>query len=121
MPEKDFFEEVLTRLPEATRDAIAVRMAEMMDEEAVTSREREHEFTLVLTGIVDLDDEVMDALFEAGCSDATPALRSRVVSLTFSRAAASLEEAILGATRDIRAAGIGADVLRVEFNPRARP
>ena len=34
MPTKDFFEEVIPRLPKATRDAIAVRTSEMLAEEA---------------------------------------------------------------------------------------
>ena len=82
--------------------------------EARTSCEREHEFALVLTGIGDFDDDVMDALHEAGCDDATPSLRFGKVILTFSRPAGSLREAILGAIRDIRGAKIGADVLRVD-------
>jgi hypothetical protein len=82
--------------------------------ETRTSCEREHEFALVLTGISDFDDDMMDSLFEAGCDDATPCLRYGKVVLTFSRMAASLKEAILSAIHDIRKARIGADVLRVD-------
>jgi hypothetical protein len=76
--------------------------------------EREHDFTLVLTGVAELTPEREDALFEAGCDDATISIRSGRVYLTFSRHAPSLTDAILSAIRDVRNAGIGADVLRVD-------
>ncbi len=82
--------------------------------ETRTSCEREHDFALVLSGVDDLTPEVMDALFEAGCDDATPSLRFGRVYLTFSRSAPSLKHAILSAIRDVRRAGIGASVLRVD-------
>ena len=82
--------------------------------ETRTSCEREHEFALVLSGIDDFDDEMMDALFEAGCDDATPSLRFGKVHLTFSRVAKSMREAILGAIRDVLRANIEAGVLRVD-------
>jgi hypothetical protein len=109
MPEKDFFDEVLTRLPKAMQDAVAVRTAEMLED-----REMDHEFALVLTGIGDLDDELMDALHEAGCDDCTPVLRNGEVVLTFARAAATRGEAISDAIRDVRSSGLGVDVLRVD-------
>lgn len=40
-----------------------------------TSCESEHDFTLVLYGISELTREVVDALYEAGCDDATIASR----------------------------------------------
>ncbi len=76
--------------------------------------EREHDFTLVLNGVDHLDEDVADALFGAGCDDATPSLRFGKVYLTFTRTARSLREAILTAIRDVRRARIGADVLRVD-------
>ncbi len=79
-----------------------------------TSCEREHDFALVLSGVDDLTPDVMDALFEAGCDDATPSLRFGRVYLTFSRSAPSLRQALLGAIRDVRRAAIGASVLRVD-------
>jgi hypothetical protein len=33
--------------------------------------EAEHEFTLILDGISELGPSIVDALFEAGCDDAT--------------------------------------------------
>jgi hypothetical protein len=79
-------------------------------------REREHDFTLILDGITDLTAEVEDALFEAGCDDATLNLRCGRAYLTFSRAAATLADAVLSAIQDVQKAGIGARVLRVDSN-----
>lgn len=77
-------------------------------------RESEHDFALVLTGLTGLPDGVEDALFNAGCDDATISLRSGRIYMTFSRRAASLKDAILSAIKDVRRAKIGADVLRVD-------
>lgn len=74
----------------------------------------EHEFVLVLSGVTDLSPGVMDALFEAGCDDATPSLRFGRVYLTFARSAGSLRDAVLTAIRDVKRAKIGADVVYVD-------
>ncbi|MEX0585018.1 MAG: hypothetical protein WD176_00135 [Pirellulales bacterium] len=74
----------------------------------------EYDFTLVLSGISGLAAGVEDALFEAGCDDATVSVRSGRVYLTFSRSAASLKDAIVSAIQNVRAANVGADVLRVD-------
>jgi len=76
--------------------------------------DREHDFVLVLTGVPELDSRVEDALFEAGCDDATLSVRCGRTFLTFSRTAATLKDAILSAIRDVKKADIGADVLRVD-------
>jgi hypothetical protein len=76
--------------------------------------EADHEFTLVLDGIPGLTSEIYDALFEAGCDDATMSSRDGVVSLAFGRAAPSMKEAIVSAIRDVRKTNIGARVVRVE-------
>jgi hypothetical protein len=75
---------------------------------------REHEFTLVLSGISDLTTEVQNALFDAGCDDATPSVRCGRPFLTFTRTAPSLKDAILSAIRDVKKADIGAEVLRID-------
>ncbi len=77
--------------------------------------ECEHDFTLVLTGITDLSDEVVNALVAAGCDDGTISMRSGRPFITFSRTARSLKDAILGAVDNVRKAGVGADVLRVDY------
>jgi hypothetical protein len=76
--------------------------------ESLKERDREHDFELVLTGITELTTEVEDALFEAGCDDATLSARSGQVFLTFSRTAPTREDAIQSAIRDVQKANIGA-------------
>ena len=75
----------------------------------------EHDFTLILSGITSESAGVEDALFEAGCDDATLSFRMGRPVLTFSREANSLKDAILSAVSDVRSAGIGANVLRVDY------
>ena len=77
--------------------------------------EREHDFTLVLTGVTEITPAVTDALFEAGCDDATIAIRSGRPFVTFSRIAASMKDAILSAIGDIDKAGAGLHVMRVDY------
>lgn len=75
----------------------------------------EHDFALVLRGISHVTPEIEDALFNAGCDDGTISARSGCVFITFSRLADSMKDAILSAVQDVRKAGIGADVLRVDI------
>src|SRR5436305_10175909 len=75
---------------------------------------KEHDFTLVLSGITELTPEVQDALFDAGCDDATPSMRCGRPFLTFTRAAPTLKDAILSAISDVKKANIRAEVLRID-------
>ncbi|MCL2640127.1 MAG: hypothetical protein FWD53_04720 [Phycisphaerales bacterium] len=79
-----------------------------------TKSEQEYDFALIIGGVKELTDEITDALFEAGCDDATASIQYGQLYLEFSRAATSLEKAILSAIRDVRKADIGAEVLRVD-------
>jgi hypothetical protein len=88
--------------------------AKEMEPRRPSDSEVEHEFVLVLTGITEVDTEAEDALFEAGCDDATISASSGRVCLTFSRAARSKKDAILSAIQDVMKAKIGAQVLRVD-------
>jgi hypothetical protein len=74
---------------------------------------REYDFALIVTGAKGLDATVEDALFEAGCDDATPSLQYGLLYIEFSRVAPSLKDAILSAIRDVRKARVG-EVLRVD-------
>ena len=74
---------------------------------------REYDFALVIAGIADLNDDVMNKLFNAGCGDATFSVRYGLVFAEFSREAESYSQALLTAISDVRAAGVGAEVLRV--------
>ena len=76
--------------------------------------EREFDFALIVGGIAELNQKVEDALFEAGCDDATLSMQHGLLYVEFSRCAKSIEEAIFSAIQDIRNAGIGAQVLRVD-------
>ena len=73
----------------------------------------EHEFVLVLSGSTDLDDSLMDALFEAGCDDATPSLKYGRISMMFTRVAPSFQEAVYTAIRDVKKTGL-ADVYSMD-------
>lgn len=86
----------------------------MTKTKVIRQHEREHDFTLVLMGVKDLTQKVVDALFEAGCDDATLCRRFGRMYLTFSRTAPTLKDAILSAIRDVRKAKIGANVLRID-------
>jgi hypothetical protein len=71
----------------------------------VRNMTRVWDFTLVLTGVSDLTDDLADALFEAGCNDATYSIVGGKPRLDFSREAESLEEAVAAAVEDIRRCG----------------
>ena len=79
-----------------------------------TKCEQEYDFALIIGGVKQLNEEVEDALFAAGCDDATASIQYGQLYLEFSRVASSLEKAILSAIRDVRKAKIGAEVLRVD-------
>lgn len=85
-----------------------------MDMSRGAACESEHDFVLVLTGVSELTGEVMNALYDAGCDDATPSVRYGRIYLTFSRPAGSIKDAIISAIRNVRNAKIGADVLQVD-------
>ena len=70
-------------------------------------------FRLTLAGIA-LTDEELDALFEAGCDDATFSLeRDGTVLGFFDREADRQEDAVLSAIDNVESAAIGVRVLRV--------
>jgi predicted DNA-binding transcriptional regulator AlpA len=75
---------------------------------------RSYNFTLILSGVREIEAEVEDALFDAGCDDALLGSRDGVVFLDFEREAPSAREAVLSAIADVGKAGIGARVARVE-------
>ena len=68
---------------------------------------QEYNFALILTGVHELTTEMEDALFEAGCDDSTLILQQGSISMEFSRTAASLNDAILSAIRDVGKANVG--------------
>lgn len=76
--------------------------------------DREYDFALIVGGVSELTPAVEDALFQAGCDDATVSMQHGRLYIEFSRSAVSLEDAIISAIRDVRKADIGAEVLRVD-------
>jgi hypothetical protein len=74
----------------------------------------EHDFVLVLSDVPTLTSEVENALFEAGCDDATVGMHAGRMSLDFARSAPTLKDAILSAIVDVQKAKIGARIIRVD-------
>ena len=73
---------------------------------------REFEFTLLCEHVDAIETDLENALFEAGCDDATISLEYGRVVLTFCRSALSMKNAIISAIQDVRRAGI--EELRVD-------
>lgn len=78
---------------------------------------KQFEFDVILRETPAITDEAADALFEAGCDDATPVSRDGRAWLHFDRKSASLEEAIRSAIAQAQAAGF--DVEKVELDAQA--
>ena len=75
---------------------------------------RVFEFTVILSGVDELTIELGEALFEAGCDDASPQSEGAVVFLEFDREASSLSEAVGTAIRDVEKAGFHVAKIVVE-------
>lgn len=78
-----------------------------------------HDFTLIIEGRDIHDDEVFDALYEAGCDDALVRSKDGTQYMDFTREAATLDEAISSAVRDIETVD-GVRVVRIP-DSRKRP
>ena len=76
-----------------------------------------YDFTLVVSGPVELTENVADALYAAGCDDATPGTCEGILAVDFHRGAVSLEEAIRTAIGNVRRVGL--EVARVEIEAAA--
>ena len=76
------------------------------------ARARRYRFTLIVDG-PDLQDDVrINALFEAGCDDATIGRADGIQYVDFDREAASLDHAVLSAVADLECVD-GVNVVRV--------
>lgn len=71
-----------------------------------------HHFTLIVDGADLQDNAVIDALFEAGCDDATVGRTDGIQYLDFDREAASRAEAIRSAVTDVQCVD-GVHVVRI--------
>ena len=72
-----------------------------------------YDFSLILLGPTELEDEVVEKLFEAGCDDATPSSCDGAVSIDFSRDSADLETAIRAAIANVTSAGFVVDHVEI--------
>lgn len=80
----------------------------------VTAEMNTYNFTLILEGADVLAGETLDVLYEAGCGDAGFGRSNQVQTAEFDREAASFEEAVMSAIRDVESAVSGLRVARVE-------
>lgn len=74
-------------------------------------------FSLVVSDPVELTESLADALYSAGCDDATPGMCEGVLTLDFHRHSDSLERAIQTAIANVRSAGL--QTARVEIDAAA--
>ena len=68
--------------------------------------DRQYHFALIVGGVSELTSAVEDALFQAGCEDATVSMQYSRLYIAFSRSAGSLEDAIISAIHDATSVGI---------------
>lgn len=73
----------------------------------------EFRFTLTVVGADVLAHEAQEALFEAGCSDATFGIADGIQTAEFDREAVDFSEAVASAIRAIEQAVPGAKVLNL--------
>ena len=72
------------------------------------------EFALTLAGVSQLDDRLVNELFESGCDDATLCAKSGVVTALFDREAESFRTAVVSAIRDVARAGYSIQEVSVD-------
>lgn len=70
-------------------------------------------FTLTIDGADVMSDDAQDALFEAGCDDATLGVSDGVQTAEFDRDATEFAEAVASAIKAIESAVAGARVVEV--------
>lgn len=75
-----------------------------------------YEFTLVLDTYQEDYEQLEDALFEAGCDDATLSSRNGIVYLNFAREAADLESAVISAIQQVEQSKV--KLLVTEVKPK---
>ena len=85
-----------------------------MDPGAAQPCQQEYDFALIVGGVTELTPRVEDALFNAGCDDATLSIQYGLLFMEFSRSAGSIKEAIISAIGDVQRSGLPVRVLRVD-------
>lgn len=76
-------------------------------------KQTNHQFTLILKNVNEATNNFEDSLYEAGCDDALVNVRDNTVFLDFERSAASFEEAVISAIKQVEASSIKAIVATV--------
>jgi hypothetical protein len=79
-----------------------------------TTTTKTYSFSLILAGVTEITVAMADALFEAGCDDASPWSCEGIVSVDFDREAESLGDAIGSAVKDVARAGFSVARVDVE-------
>jgi hypothetical protein len=79
---------------------------------------RVYDFTVTLAGVDELTVELADALYEAGCNDASPHSEGPTVYLDFHREAGSLGDSIGSAVKDVERAGYAVARVEVDLSHR---
>jgi hypothetical protein len=78
------------------------------------SQKNIYKFTLILSGVDEHTQNLEDSLYESNCDDALINFRNGTVFLDFVRESTSLEEAIIGAIKDVESSSVNAQVSSVE-------
>ena len=74
-----------------------------------------HSFTLVFEGRFDeLSDDLVNAVWDAGCDDSHISLRQGTLRIAFDREGSSYWAALLSAVADIERTGLGLDLAIIE-------
>jgi len=76
--------------------------------------QKTYSFSLRYLGPTELNRELEDALFEAGCDDALLGIQDGMIFLDFSRQAPSFREALTSSIEDVEKAGMPIRLIRVE-------
>jgi len=78
------------------------------------------DFSLHYPGFLDdYTDSDIDALYEAGCADATISSSQGTISITFHREAPSFKSALLSAIHDVEKSGVKLELAGVEIDDGA--
>lgn len=75
-----------------------------------------YNFILVLSDITEPTEKLEDALFEAGCDDATLSFCNQLAYLEFDREALSFTEAVISAIKQVQSIDRRLNIERVEPN-----
>jgi hypothetical protein len=75
-----------------------------------------YEFRLIFSNTVEMTDDVVNRLFEAGCDDGSPGTFCGVPYIDFHREADCLESAIRSAVADVQKAGCTVQKVEIEHD-----